>query len=88
MFIIVRMKRLILIPVLFMAVVCLFFIFTSHEDERFLWESVPVNSELTEEYTPIVEDIIALRNKAMLENDTEAIKPLYNQKNDLWYMGL
>lgn len=80
MFIIVRMKRLILIPVLFMAVVCLFFIFTSHEDERFLWESVPVNSELTEEYTPIVEDIIALRNKAMLENDTEAIKLLYNQK--------
>lgn len=80
MFIFVRMKRLILIPVLLMTVICLFFIFTRHEDELFLWESVPVNSELTEEYTPIIEDIIALRNKAMLENDTEAIKPLYNQK--------
>lgn len=80
MFIVVRMKRLLLIPLLVMVIACLLSVFTKHEDELFLWETVPVNSELTEEYTPIIEDIIASRNKAMLEQDTEAIKHFYNTK--------
>jgi hypothetical protein len=80
MFIVFRMKRLLLVPVLFVVIVCLLFIFNEHQNKLILWETVPVNSELTEEYTPIVEDIIAIRNQAMLEQNAEAIKPLYNQK--------
>lgn len=81
MFIIVRIKRLILIPFILLAViVCLFYIFSNHENELFSWESVPVSNELTEEYTPIIENIIALRNEAMLGNDSEVIRPLYNTK--------
>jgi uncharacterized protein YebE (UPF0316 family) len=80
MFIIIRLRRYILIPFLFLAIFCVLLIFARHEDELFSWETVPVNSELTEEYTPVVEEIITLRNQAMLAKDFSMIEPLYNTK--------
>lgn len=80
MFIIVRMKRLLLIPALLVFVIGMIFFFSTRRDDSLLWESIPVSNELALEYTPMVEEIIALRNNAMLGNDLEAIKPLYNTK--------
>ncbi len=80
MFIAIRMKRLLLFTFLIAVVACVLLVFTERRNAMLLWESVPVNSELTEEYTHIIEDIIASRNKAMLDQDVEAIKSFYNTK--------
>jgi hypothetical protein len=88
MFVVVRVKRLLLIPFLLIVAISLFYIFTGKAEDLSVWnwDSVPANSDLTEEYYPVIEYIISLRNKAMLEKDFEAIKPLYNinTKYGIW----
>ncbi len=78
MFVVVRLKRLIIIPALLFVIVSVFLILEKRKDHLILWETLPVNSELTEEFSPVINNIISLRNKAMLENDVNMIKPLYN----------
>lgn len=82
MFIFVRARRIAVILPLIAAIV-VFFAFTSANNDyySFIWdESIPVNSDITEEFTGYLQEVIRLRDKAMLENDIEAIKPLYNVK--------
>lgn len=85
MFIIIRTKRIAIIVSLFIAVIIAIIFAASNKDYNLLLfdDSIPVNSELSEEFTPYLEDILTVRNKAMLENDIEAIRPLYNVKTKL-----
>lgn len=78
MFVVVRLKRLIIIPALFLVIVSALLILEKSKEYLILWETLPVNSELTEEFSPVIKNIISLRNNAMLENDVNKIKPLYN----------
>jgi len=79
MVIIIRSKRFFTVAFILVAIVCLFLILPNlNRYESLVYKSMPVSSELTEVYTPIIENIIRTRNKAMLEDDTEAIKFMYD----------
>ncbi|NLX77753.1 MAG: amidase domain-containing protein [Clostridiaceae bacterium] len=80
MFIFIRARHIAAVAVLF-AVVIAVFVFASNgrNDYLLVWDdSVPVNSDLSEEFARYLEKIIRTRDKAMLENEIESIKPLYN----------
>lgn len=85
MFIFIRARRFAIIVPLFIVIVIILILASNNKDYYFLiWdESVPVNSDLSEEFTRYLEEIIRIRDKAMLENDIEGIKPLYNVKTRL-----
>lgn len=81
MFIFVRLRRTAVILPLLIAIVFILIYTVKHDetDHSLLWdESVPVNSELSAEFIAHVEKIVQIRDKAMLENDIESIKPLYD----------
>ncbi len=80
MVIVVRLKRLLFIPLLLIVTVCTLLILPTDGYESKIYESIPVSSELTEEYMPVIESFIRIRNKAMLENDIDAIKPIYDTR--------
>jgi len=86
MFIIVRVRHLAVIVPLFLAIatILIFSLLNNEDYHSLIWDQpIPVNSDLSEEFTRYLEEIILTRNKAMLENDIEGIKPLYNVKTRL-----
>jgi len=86
MFIIVRVRHLAVIVPLFLAIatILIFALLNNEDYHSLIWDQpIPVNSDLSEEFTRYLEEIILTRNKAMLENDIEGIKPLYNVKTRL-----
>lgn len=81
MFVVIRAKHFtIVLSLLIVIILFLLFISENNEHDIFWDESFPVNNELTEEFTPYLEDILNIRNKAMLDNDVETTKALYNVK--------
>lgn len=81
MFVVIRAKHFtIVLSLLIVIILFLLFISENNEHDIFWDESFPVNNELTEEFTPYLEDILNIRNKAMLDNDVETSKALYNVK--------
>ncbi len=79
MFIVVRIKRFYTLLAMMAVVLIIFILFANNERQLlFGWNTVPVNTELEEAFTPIIGDIIKLRNRAMVGNNIEAIEPLYN----------
>lgn len=90
MFIFIRVKRFTIIVPLFIAVVFVLFLASGYEDgSALIWDdSVPVNGDLSEAFTPFLEEIILIRDKAMLENNSEDIKNLYNVNTRLGIYAL
>ena len=85
MFIFIRAKRIAIIAPLFIAIVfVLIFAPDNRDGYSLIWDvSVPANSDLSEEFAQHLEKIILTRDNAMLENDIEAIRPLYNANTRL-----
>lgn len=81
MFVVIKAKRFVIVLSLLIAIVlCLLFI-SKNDDKMILWdESFPVNNELTEEFTLYLEEILSIRSQAMLDNEAEKTKALYNVK--------
>lgn len=87
MVIVIRSRKIFAITLLFVATVCIFLFFAGYNrDEYLVYRTIPVSSELTEAYSPVIESIIRTRNKAMLENNPDAIKFLYdtNKRYGVW----
>lgn len=80
MFIFIRLKRIVLfLPLLAMIISVLLLAQDYNDYSSLLWdETVPVSGDLSEKFSEYVKEIIQIRDKAMLENDIEAIRPLYN----------
>ncbi|HEY8422588.1 MAG TPA: amidase domain-containing protein [Thermoclostridium sp.] len=85
MLIFIRAKRLAIVVSLLITVVFIFLFASNNQDYySLIWdESIPVSSDLSEEFTGYLEEIILTRDKAMLENNIEEIKPLYNVRTRL-----
>ncbi|HAA25995.1 MAG TPA: amidase domain-containing protein [Ruminiclostridium sp.] len=85
MFIVIRMKRLLVIAS--MAIVILFIFITAiNNDNEPVWNIAEVDTELIDYFTPVIEEIILTRNRAMMENNLELLKPVYNTntRNGVW----
>ncbi len=78
MIIVVRFRRTFLVTILLSAIVCMLLILPNNGYEQKIFESIPVSSELNEVYSPVIENFIRTRNKAMLDNNNEAIKHMYD----------
>ncbi len=84
MFIVFRFKRLIVVSFLLLVIICFLLVCFQNEDKLlFMWDNIPVNNEVNEAFTPVIERTLSIRNNAMLENNLEAIKPLYNTSTKL-----
>lgn len=75
MFIFIRLKRIVLfLPLLAMIISVLLLAQDYNDYSSLLWdETVPVSGDLSEKFSEYVKEIIQIRDKAMLENDIEAI---------------
>jgi len=85
MFIFIRARRIaVILPMVIAVVFVLIFAPENNDYYSMVWdESVPVNSDLSEEFTNYLEEIIRIRDRAMLENDIEAMRALYNVNTKL-----
>ena len=68
MFVVIRAKHFTIVLSLLIVIICSYYLFQKIMNMIFWDESFPVNNELTEEFTPYLEDILNIRNKAMLDN--------------------
>ncbi|HEY8500542.1 MAG TPA: amidase domain-containing protein, partial [Clostridia bacterium] len=85
MFVVIRMKRLLIIASMVIGILFIFILVTNNDYEP-VWEIAESDDELEDIFTPVIEDIILTRNRAMMENNLELIKPIYNTntRNGLW----
>ena len=85
MFIVIRMRRLLIIASMVIGILLIFMLTTNNKYEP-VWDIAAVDTELVDSFTPVIENIILTRNQAMMENDLELIKPIYNTKtrNGVW----
>jgi hypothetical protein len=85
MFIVIRMRRQLIIASMVIGILLIFMLTTNNKDEP-VWDIVAADTELIDCFTPVIENIILTRNQAMMENNLELIKPIYNTntRNGVW----
>lgn len=85
MFIVIRMKRLLIVASMVIGILFVFLLMTNNSYEP-VWEVAESDDELKDIFTPVIEEIILTRNRAMMENNLELIRPIYNTntRNGLW----